>query len=165
MPERYDSLNDVPPSDPEYDETVAELEDELTAEELAAHEARVLAESKRVQVPVWGWWGLGIAAALGIVTLATQSLSGPKGESISHIHSAAAELSGQALKVRGRVGDVFPMVGSHVYYLLQGHDTLVVFTRGAPPRVGAVINVEGTLSVGYLDGSPRPALFETASTQ
>ena len=163
MRERYDSFDDVPPPDPQYDETVAELEGELTAEELAAQEARVLAESKRPAVPVWGLWGLGITVMLAIATMVFMRSTGPKGESISRIHSAASELSGQALQVRGRVGDVFPMVGSHVYYLLQGRDTLVVFTRGTPPRVGTTITVQGTLSVGYLDGSPRPALFETSS--
>ena len=127
--------------------------------ELTADERRVLAESRRV-FPAWAPWGLGIAVVALLATLVTRGVH-DRGESISHIRSAASQYQGRALRISGRVGDVFEMGGSYVYYLLQGRDTMVVFTHGAAPRPGATISVEGTLSIGYLDGAARPALFAT----
>lgn len=152
MPDRIDPMNDVPP--PELPELDGELPAALTAEE-----RRTLAESKRV-FPIWGLWGLGIAAFALLVSLGIRGVS-QRGESISQVRAAASRYEGRTLRIRGRVGEVFEMGVSHVYYLHQGRDTLVVFTRGAAPRSGEVITVEGTLSVGYLDGTARPALFAT----
>jgi len=148
-----------PVTDPVEPRTYPPVPVDEPPHELTADERRVLAESRRT-VPVWGLWGLGIAAAALLATLAMRSV-GERGESISHIRSAASQYQGRALRIQGRVGDVFEMGGSHVYYLLQGRDTMVVFTHGVAPRSGATISVQGTLSIGYLDGAPRPALFAT----
>ena len=148
VPEPYEPIT-YPPMPPD-DEPPAEL---------TADERRVLAGARRA-FPVWGLWGLGIAGVALLATLATRGVS-ERGASIAHIRSAASQYQGRALKIQGRVGDVFEMSGSYVYYLLQGRDTMVVFTHGAAPRSGATVSVEGTLSIGYLDGAPRPALFAT----
>ena len=56
------------------------------------------------------------------------------------------------------------MVGQgYVFNLHQGRDTLVVFTRLRSPRSRERTTVVGSVSMGYLDGAPRVALFETAA--
>ena len=38
--------------------------------------------------------------------------------------------------------------------------TIVVFTHAVPPRYRAAADVRGSISIGYLDGAARPALFQ-----
>jgi hypothetical protein len=67
--------------------------------------------------------------------------------------------------VRGRVGeDVFAVGAGWAFYLVQGRDTIVVFTRIQAPKPHEVITVKGQVSTGFLDGVPRQALFEDATT-
>ena len=80
---------------------------------------------------------------------------------IRRIHNHPAEFNGRKVVVRGRVGDVFQIGGSYAYFLLQDRDTIVVFTHGRRPTVHSTAVVHGSISIGYLDGAPRPALFES----
>jgi hypothetical protein len=68
----------------------------------------------------------------------------------------------QRVRVHGRVGDVFGVGGGYAFYLLQGRDTMVVFTRSRRPESGRATEVVGTVSTGFLDGAPRQAIFEEA---
>jgi hypothetical protein len=65
------------------------------------------------------------------------------------------------VKVAGRVGQVFHVGGGFAYYLHDGRDTLVVFTRTRKPEERQHVTVLGTMSTGYLDGLPTLALFES----
>jgi hypothetical protein len=57
------------------------------------------------------------------------------------------------------VGEVFALGGGFSYYLHQGRDTIVVFTRGAKPEWRSNILVRGKVSTGFLDGISRPSIF------
>ncbi len=101
---------------------------------------------------------LGAVLLLGVWGM--RSVKEP-GVSIRRIHSHPAEFDGHTVMLHGRVGSVFEVGGSYAYYLLQGRDTIVVFTRGGRPAASANAEVHGSVSIGYLDGIPRPALFAT----
>jgi len=47
--------------------------------------------------------------------------------------------------------------------VVQGRDTIVVFSRTREPKIREPIVVVGTLSRGYLDGQSRVAIFESTS--
>lgn len=80
---------------------------------------------------------------------------------LSKLKKQATRMDGQTVKVAGRVGDVFQMGSSYAYYLLQGRDTIVVFTRTRTPVPRQRVKISGSVSTGYLEGRPRVALFET----
>jgi len=80
--------------------------------------------------------------------------------SIADLEHHAKEYDGRAVTVRGRVGDVFPAGGGYTFYLRQGNSTIVVFTRSRVPVPNQSITVKGTISTGFLDGSPHQSLFE-----
>ena len=84
------------------------------------------------------------------------------GESVARIRHYPARYDGRTVMLRGRVGEAFAMGGSWAYYLHQGRDTIVVFSRLRTPIKNSNIAVYGSISMGYLDGQPRPALFESA---
>ena len=50
--------------------------------------------------------------------------------------------------------------GGFAFYLMQGRDTIVAFTRVTAPEPRTVVTVTGQVSTGFLDGVPRQALFE-----
>lgn len=101
-------------------------------------------------------------AAVAIVVLSV--LFGPKDNSValSKIRHNAREYDGQAVKVRGKVGEVYPVGGGYAFYLLQGRDTIVVFTRSRTPVPDDHVSVSGVISTGVLNGAPRQALLETS---
>ena len=101
---------------------------------------------------------LGAVALIGVWSMRS---SKEPSVAISRIHAHPTEFDGRTVTLRGRVGSVFPVGGSYAYYLLQGRDTIVVFTRGAKPAPSPNAEVHGSISIGYLDGAPRPALFAT----
>ena len=68
------------------------------------------------------------------------------------------------VRVQGRVGEVFSVGGSWAYTLVQGRDTIVVFSRTRNPKPRESVIVVGTLSTGRLDGMDRVALFEATGT-
>jgi hypothetical protein len=81
---------------------------------------------------------------------------------IAKIHANPEGFDGQQVELHGKVGEVFPVGGGYAFYLHQGRDTIVVFTRSRVPVPREKISVLGSVSTGYLDGVARPALFEEA---
>ena len=102
-----------------------------------------------------------IALAGALVLALTPMVRRTAGETrLSQIRKHPRSYDGQQVTVRGKVGEVFSMGSSHVYYLLQGKDTLVVFTREEAPLPRQQVKVKGSVSTGYLEGVPRVALFD-----
>jgi len=81
--------------------------------------------------------------------------------SIRRIQNHPGEFDGRKVTLKGHVGEVFQVGGSYAYFLLQDRDTIVVFTRRGRPSLHSTAVVHGSISIGYLDGAPRPALFES----
>jgi hypothetical protein len=81
---------------------------------------------------------------------------------VGRIRRDPVAFDGQNVKLRGTVGEVFAVGSSHTYYLHDGRDTIVVFTRLQPPRMRQRVTVVGSVSTGYLEGVPRAALFQNA---
>jgi len=106
---------------------------------------------------------------LGVVVVVLVTIGlWPRGEqpvSIANLRKHADRFDGAEVKVAGRVGQVFRVGGGYAYYLQDGRDTLVVFTRGREPRERQRVNVHGTMSTGYLDGQATVALFESTDTK
>lgn len=83
-----------------------------------------------------------------------------KSLSIGSVRRDAVRYDGQNVRVSGRIGEIFEVGGGHAFYLHQGRDTLVVFTRSRSPRRGQRVTVAGMVSTGYLNGQSGTALFE-----
>ncbi|MGH7741767.1 MAG: hypothetical protein ACRENS_07085 [Candidatus Eiseniibacteriota bacterium] len=102
--------------------------------------------------------------AIGVVLLAILTYTfWPRGEanvSVSRIHQHPELYDEQTVRVHGKIGDVYAIAGGYTFYLLQGRDTMVVFTRTRIPMRDDNVSIRGTISTGYLDGAPRQALFE-----
>ena len=112
-------------------------------------------------------WPLGVAGAIVVVVVLVFSISRKPGSgeptvAISRIRAHAASYDGRAVRVHGRVGDVFQVGGGYAFYLLQGRDTMVVFTRSRVPQTDEKVVVNGVISTGMLNGQVRPALLEGA---
>ena len=114
-----------------------------------------LRTSRSVQVTV-------AVALVALVLLACWSW--PRGvgtTSLSELRRYPSQFDGRTVTVRGRVGDdVFAVGAGWAFYLVQGRDTIVVFTRTQMPKPHDVVTVKGQVSTGFLDGIPRQALFE-----
>ena len=80
--------------------------------------------------------------------------------SVGHLKQFADRYADTEVRVGGRVSEVFSVGGSWAYTLVQGRDTIVVFSRTRKPSPRENIVVIGTLSNGYLDGQSRAAIFE-----
>jgi hypothetical protein len=80
--------------------------------------------------------------------------------SVGHLKEHADRYADTEVRVGGRVSEVFAVGGSWAYTLVQGRDTIVVFSRTRRPEPRQQIIVIGTLSNGYLDGQSRAAIFE-----
>lgn len=105
-----------------------------------------------------------VLAAVAIPLLLRPKGGGPGGlrtTSVAEIREHARAFDGRDVTVKGTVGLVFSVGQGHTYYLHQGRDTLIVFTRGPGPVQGSDITVSGSISTGEMDGIPRPTLFET----
>jgi hypothetical protein len=102
---------------------------------------------------------LGIAAVVAIVAMV---LMRPKDPSValSKIRHNVAQYDGQSVTVRGKVGEVYAVGGGYSFYLLQGRDTIVVFTRSRTPVTDQHVSVSGVISTGVLNGAARQALLE-----
>ncbi len=115
-----------------------------------------LTSDRRVQLIVLG-------SLLGVLALVIVWPRGEQGVALRQIRKTPQAYANQTVRVNGRVGEVFEMGGGYVFHLLQGRDTLVVFTRFQRPAVHERISVVGTVSTGYLDGTARLALFESSA--
>lgn len=106
---------------------------------------------------------------LGVVVVVLVTIAlWPRGEqpvSIASLRKHADRFDGVEVRVAGRVGQVFRVGGGYAYYLQDGRDTLVVFTRGREPHERQRVNVHGTMSTGYLDGQATVALFESTDSK
>jgi hypothetical protein len=106
---------------------------------------------------------LAILAACVVLLFVALNIAKPreKATSVRDIIRDAAALDGKEVRIAGVIGQWFPMGDGYSFYLHQGRDTIVVFTRVRTPAEKQKVKVVGTISTGYLDGQPRPALFET----
>ena len=77
-----------------------------------------------------------------------------------------ARYDGRTVRVRGQVSqDVYNVGGSYTFYLLQGRDSLVVFTRFRIPHPKEGVEISAQVSTGTLDNALRPALLEMEPAQ
>jgi len=105
-----------------------------------------------------------IGAVVALAVVVTTWMMWPrseKGISLHDLRTHAARWDAQTVRLSGRVGEVFNVGAGWAYYLHQGRDTIVVFTRGTPPHTRDHVSITGSVSTGYLDGSPRQAIFAT----
>ena len=111
-----------------------------------------LRDDRRIQLGIF----LALATALAFMFW-------PRGErttSIAHLKEHPERYADMPVRVGGRVSEVFAVGGSWAYTVVQGRDTIVVFSRTREPKVRERIVVVGTLSRGFLDGQSRVAIFE-----
>lgn len=112
---------------------------------------------------------LGAVVALAVVLAVVAFSFRPRGEEqasgtrIAEIRKNPQAFDGQMVTVSGRVGEIFQIGPSWAYYLHDGHDALLVFTRKGAPETLKRYTVTGTISTGQLEGDHRPSLFERAS--
>lgn len=122
--------------------------------------------------PFWAEWldrlrmlprpvliGVGSALVLGVVAYLLWP-RGTAGVSLAQIRQHPEAFEGRSVRVGGKAGETFAVGGSYVYNLFQGRDTVVVYSRLRRPRLHERVKVEGTVSIGYLEGEPRVAVLE-----
>lgn len=112
-----------------------------------------LRSDRRIQL------GLGALAAVAIAASLLQPREDAR-TSLATIRRNPDRFDARLVTVEGRVGEVFAVGGGYAFYLHQGRDTLVVFTRARRPESRTKVRVKGSISTGFLDGLPRQALFE-----
>ena len=110
--------------------------------------------------PTTRWISISALAVLVLVGLLSWRRSDPS-ISLAKLHDHPAQYDGQTVTLKGRVGEVFQMGSSYAFYLHQGRDTIVVFSRTRAPIPRDKVTITGSLSTGYLEGVPRLALFES----
>jgi hypothetical protein len=110
---------------------------------------------------------IGIGA--GVLVLIAALVFWPRSNASVSLHDIRKnpdQWEGRSVKVSGRVGDdVFPLGSGFVFPLLQGRDTIVVFTRTRTPERRQRVTVIGEVSAGYLDGRARLAILENPTPQ
>jgi len=112
----------------------------------------IVSSNRQVQIGI-------LAVGLAVLAVALWPRSN-RGVAISRLKSNPERYADMQVRVQGRVSEVFAVGGSWAYTLVQGRDTLVVFSRTRNPRPQENLTVVGTLSTGHLDGQPRVSLFE-----
>ncbi len=115
--------------------------------------AHVVGTDRRLQAMI-----VAVLVVFGAIVLWPR---GPQPTSVGRIRNHAERYDGADVKVSGRVGQVFSVGGGYAFYLVNGADTLVVFTRTRVPVERQRVSVSGTMSNGSLDGQPTLALFES----
>lgn len=147
-------------------------ENEAVSEPEGGHDASPLAAS----LPMWEVWFeqlraiprsmvIGVGAAI-LLAAAAFSFLIPHGEPsvpLARIRQHPEAFDGRVVKVNGRAGETFMVGGSFVFDLRQGRDTIVVYSTRRP-SLHQRVEATGTVSIGYLDGAPRLALFERPPT-
>lgn len=130
-----------------------------------------------VEPPVWEVWleharslpaplvlGGSAVLLLAVVLVFTLRPGEQASVSLSRIRQHPEVFDGRQVAVRGKAGEAFSIGGSYVFNLRQGGDTIVVYSRTRRPSLHEDVRATGTVSVGYLDGVPRVALFEASQT-
>lgn len=143
--------------------------------EFAARPHEVIApEAFNVTTVAMPWWlqaphvlrtDRRLQALVGAVLVVLLAIAfwprGERPESLGNLSRHAERFDGRAVKTGGRVGEIFQVGGGYAFYLHQGRDTLVVFTRSRVPHRGEKLTLVGDMSTGFLDGQAHAALFET----
>jgi hypothetical protein len=158
------------------DERERAFPDDTTASPAAPTLVRAAPRPQRTSRPAEAWWMVALDAlrterrvqilAALVVVLAAVITFWPRSEatiSLSEIRRDPRQWDRRAVRVGGKVGEVYPVGGGFAFYLHQGRDTMVVFTRSRMPRTGEHVELSGSVSTGWLDGAPRQAVFETAA--
>lgn len=183
---RREPARSTMPAEPTRDFPMDDAEERARTKERAAMIAEVAAETLgrphdvvdpeafNVPAPVLPWWmqatetlrtdrRLQILAGLGVLVLLTIAFypRGERGVSLADLKKRPDHFDGQDVKIKGKVGEVYSVGGGYAFYLHQGRDTMVVFTRVRTPKTRDVLQITGHVSTGYLDGQPRLALFES----
>jgi hypothetical protein len=125
------------------------------------------------EVPLWEVWlervraiprPIAIGAIVGVVAVfCLVSFLRERAEglvSLKRVRQHPEAYDGRVINVRGKAGETFTMGASYVFNLRQGRDTIVVYSRTRRPRLHETVRATGIVSIGYLDGAPRVALFE-----
>ncbi len=182
---RREPARSTMPTEPTRDFPMDDAEERTRTRERAAMLAEVAAETLGrphdvvdpeafdVAAPQLPWWmqapealrtnrRLQILAGLGVLLLLAIPFypRGERGVSLADLKQRPDHFDGQDVKIKGRVGEVYSVGGGYAFYLHQGRDTMVVFTRVRTPKTRDVLQISGHVSTGYLDGQPRLALFE-----
>lgn len=127
--------------------------------------------------PAWELWldrarALPLPMVLGVcgvivLTVVLVQVFSPRDRasvSLSRIRQHPEAFDGQRVAVSGKAGEGFMVGGNYVFNLRQGRDTIVVYSRTRRPSLHERVQATGTVSIGYLDGAPRVALFEEPPT-
>jgi hypothetical protein len=103
-------------------------------------------------------------AALGLIVATVAFFAWPRGgaqgTSLSGILSHPQRFEGHTVAVRGEVMEIFEVGQGFAFQLRQGRSMVVVYSTTREPRLHERVEVRGTVSTGYLDGTPRVAIFE-----
>jgi hypothetical protein len=123
--------------------------------------------------PADAWWmvaldelrhnrRLQILCGVLVVAVATFMLwpRSEPGVSLGELRRHPDRYDGARVRVSGKVGQVYQVGGSYAFYLHQGRDTMVVFTRMRVPVERQHVSLSASVSTGFLDGLPRQSLFE-----
>lgn len=148
------------------------LRDDVDGDEGAADAAPPLA----IEPPFWEVWleraralpapvliGAGVVLLTVLVAAVAVRPRGEGGVSLAAIRQNPEAYDGRQVAVRGKAGETFSVGGNWVYTLREGRDTIVVYSRNRKPALNENVSTAGTVSIGYLDGMPRVALFEDAA--
>lgn len=111
-----------------------------------------LRQDRRVQLGVLAL----VLAAIAFVAWPREQ----QGVSIAAIKQHPERWADHEVRVSGVVDEVFPVGGSWAWTLVQGRDTIVVFSRTRGPKPRERVTVVGTVSRGWFGGESRLALFE-----
>ena len=144
------------------------------AEVAARPHTIVSAQEFALPAPPLPWWMLALdrlrtdrrvqLVALLVVLAFVAWAAWPRpqhGVSIATIKQHPERWADHEVQVEGRVAEVFPVGDSWAWTLVQGRDTIVVFSRVRGPKPRAHVTVQGTVSRGVFGGESRLALFES----
>lgn len=157
---------------PDDDAPLASAPEEGLEPDALPTAAEALAPIRPHDEPLWLVWTEAIAtnrklqfAILAVVVAVAAYAFWPREEGrgvpLGQIRKHPDRFEGHSVKVRGEVGEVFDIGRGYVFHLIQGRDTVVVFSPTRQPERHDKVRVAGTVSTGYLDGVARVAIFET----
>lgn len=105
-----------------------------------------------------------VAVALLVVVFIGVQLVPKKSQAdstrIAEIRKSPTAFDGRVVTVSGRVGEIFQIGPSWAYYLHDGKDAILIFTRKGSPESRTKQTVTGKISTGVLEGEAKTALFE-----